>query len=157
RGEQIVRDADRVEIAGEMEVDVLHRHDLRVAAAGTAALAAEAGPKRRLANADHRLLADAIQRVAETDGRRRLALPGRGRRDRGDEDQLAVRPVLQPLNEPRGQLCLVVSIRLEVSRIDAKPLLGQLGDPFELGITGYRNVVVHTCLTGTSGAEPNRP
>ena len=32
RREQIVRAGDRVEIAGEMEVDVLHRHDLRIAA-----------------------------------------------------------------------------------------------------------------------------
>ena len=38
RGEQVVGDADRVEVAGEMEVDVLHRHHLRVAAAGRAAL-----------------------------------------------------------------------------------------------------------------------
>ena len=95
RGEQVVRGADRVEIAGEMEVDVLHRHDLRIAAAGGAALHAEAGPEARLAQADDRLLADMVQRVAEPDRRRRLALAGRGRRDRGDEDQLAVRPVLQ--------------------------------------------------------------
>ena len=38
-------------------------------------------------------LADAVQRVAEADGRRRLALAGRGRADRGDENELAVGPV----------------------------------------------------------------
>ena len=52
RREQIVGGADGVEIAGEMEVDVLHRHDLRVAAAGRAALHAEAGAEARLAHAD---------------------------------------------------------------------------------------------------------
>ena len=51
RGEQIVRRADGVEVAGEVEVDVLHRHDLRIAAAGGAALDAEAGTERRLAQA----------------------------------------------------------------------------------------------------------
>ncbi len=34
RGEKVVRGGDRVEVAGEVEVEVLHRHDLRVAAAG---------------------------------------------------------------------------------------------------------------------------
>ena len=92
RGEQIVRGGDGVEIAGEVEVDVLHRHDLRVAAAGRAALHAEAGPERRLAQADRGALADAVQRVAEADRRRGLPLAGRRRVDGGDEDQLAVRP-----------------------------------------------------------------
>ena len=50
-----------------MEVDVLHRYDLRVAAAGRAALDAEAGPERRLAQAAHRLLADEVEAVAEAD------------------------------------------------------------------------------------------
>ena len=95
RGEQVVRDADRVEVAGEMQVDVLHRHDLRVAAAGGAALHPEHGPERRLAQADRRLLADPIERIAQADGRRRLAL-ARGRRaDGGDEDQLAVGTIRQ--------------------------------------------------------------
>jgi hypothetical protein len=38
RRQQVVGAGDRVEIAGEMEVHVLHRHDLRIAAAGGAAL-----------------------------------------------------------------------------------------------------------------------
>jgi hypothetical protein len=80
---------DGVEVAGEMEVDVLHRHDLRIAAAGRPALHAEARPQRGLAQADHGLLADAVQRVAEADRRGRLALAGRRRIDRGDQDQLA--------------------------------------------------------------------
>ena len=41
--EQIVGDTNGVEVAGEVEVDVLHGHDLGVAAAGRAALDAEAG------------------------------------------------------------------------------------------------------------------
>ena len=95
RREQIVRAGDGVEIAGEMEVDVLHRHDLRIAAAGRAALHAEARAERRLAQADAcALLADAVQPVAEADRGRGLALAGRRRVDRGDEDQLAVRPRL---------------------------------------------------------------
>ena len=59
RREQVVSQRDRGEVAGEMQVDVLHRHDLRVAAAGGAALHAEHRAQRRLAQADQRLLADA--------------------------------------------------------------------------------------------------
>ena len=50
-GEQVVRRADGVKVAGEVQVDVLHRHDLRVAAAGRAALASEYRAERRLATA----------------------------------------------------------------------------------------------------------
>ena len=103
RRQQVVGGADRVEIAGEMEVDVLHRHDLGIAAAGGAALHAEAGPEARLAQADDRLLADMVQRVAEADRRRRLALAGRGRGDRGDQDQLAVWPVFQGARRSRAR------------------------------------------------------
>ncbi len=91
RGEQVVGDPDRVEVAGEVQVDVLHRHDLRIAAAGGPALHPEDGPERGFAQADGGLPADAVQRVAEADGGRRLALARRRRADRGHEDQLPFR------------------------------------------------------------------
>src|SRR5690606_32973732 len=53
RREQVVGRADGVHVPGEMQVDVLHRHDLGVAAAGGAAFHAEAGPEARLAQAHH--------------------------------------------------------------------------------------------------------
>src|SRR5215510_6432972 len=66
--EQVVRRRDRVEVTGEVEVDVLHRNDLSIAAAGRAALHTERRPEARLAQAQHGLLADVIERVSETDG-----------------------------------------------------------------------------------------
>ena len=59
RGEQVVRRGDGVEVAGEVQVDLVHRDHLRVAAAGRAALHPEHRPERRLADADHDLLARA--------------------------------------------------------------------------------------------------
>ena len=50
--EQVVGAADGVEVAGEVQVDVFHRHHLGIAAAGGAALDAEAGAEGRLAQAD---------------------------------------------------------------------------------------------------------
>jgi hypothetical protein len=64
-GEQVVGQRDGREVAGEVEVDVLHRHDLRVTAAGGAALHAEHRAERRLAQADDRLLADVVQGIAQ--------------------------------------------------------------------------------------------
>ncbi len=147
RREQIVRGADGVEVAGEMEVDVLHRHDLRIAAAGGAALHAEARAERRLAQAQHRLLADVIERVGQADGGRGLALARRRRRDRGDQDQLAVRLVLERLDVVHRHLGLVVAVGIEILRRDAellardvhdRPLLGGLGD-FDVG---FRRLVL---------------
>jgi hypothetical protein len=84
RGQQIVGGADGMEIAGEVEVDVLHGHDLGVAAAGSAAFDAEAGPKARLADANDGLLAELIERVAQAHRGRGLALARGRRRDRRD-------------------------------------------------------------------------
>ena len=42
-------------VAGEMKVDVLHGHGLRVSAAGRSALNAENGAERRLTQSDNRV------------------------------------------------------------------------------------------------------
>ncbi len=90
RREQIVRRGDGVEISGEMEIDVLHRHDLRITAAGCAALGAETWPERRFAQAQHRFLADPVERIGQPDRGGRLAFTRRCRVDRGDQDQLTL-------------------------------------------------------------------
>ena len=48
RRQQIVGRCDRMKIAGKMQVQILHRHDLGVTAACRAALDAKARSKRRL-------------------------------------------------------------------------------------------------------------
>src|SRR6202034_111367 len=93
RRKQIVRRCDRVKIAGEMKVDLVHWDNLGVAAPGCAALHAEAGAERGFAQTDHRLLADPIERVPQADGGCRLALARRGWADRRDKNELPVRAV----------------------------------------------------------------
>ncbi len=114
RRQQVVGGGDGVEIAGEMEVHVLHRHDLRIAAAGRTTLDAEIRPERGLADAGDRRLADAVQAVAQPDGRRGLALAGRGRIDGGDQDQLAILAAALRLDELGRNLRLVVAVRQQV-------------------------------------------
>ena len=93
RGEEVCRRADRVKVAGEVEVDVLHRDDLGIAAAGGPALHAEDRAERRLAQRNTRAFSDAAQAVGEADGRGGFALARRGGRDRRDKNELPVRPV----------------------------------------------------------------
>ena len=122
RREQVVRRADGVEVAGEVEVDVLHRHHLRIAAAGGAALDAEHGAQRRLAQRDDDVLADAAQRVAQTDRRGRLALARGGGSDRRHEDELAVRRVRLVLQQLVVHLGLVAAVLLQIRLVHAGAL-----------------------------------
>ena len=128
RREQIVGGADGMEIAGEMEVDVLHGHDLGVAAAGSTALHAEAGAEARLAHADERLLADVIERIAEADGGGGLALAGRRGRDGGDQDQLAVGPACERGDIVERDLRLVVAVGQDIVRRNVELLRSDLDD-----------------------------
>ena len=136
RREQVVRGADRVDVAGEVEVEVLHRHDLRVAAARRAALDPEHRAERRLAEAEHRPLADLAQALRQRDRRRRLALARLRGRDRRDADELRVGLRGQPVEHGQADLCLVVPVELDLSRLEAdlggdlrdRPQLRGLGD-----------------------------
>ena len=62
-GEQVVGRADGVHIPGEVQVDVLHRDNLRIAAARSPALDAENRAEGGLAQGQHGLFAQAVQRV----------------------------------------------------------------------------------------------
>ena len=90
RGQQVVGGGDRVEVAGELEVDRVRRLELARPAAGRPPLRPKTGPidgcrKRQ----DRDSLADPPQALGQADRRRRLPLAGRRRRDRRDQDQLA--------------------------------------------------------------------
>ena len=113
RREQVVRRGDGVEVAGEMQVDLGHRHDLRLAAAGGAALLAEAGSEAGLAQRDRRLLAEPAERIAQSDRRRGLALARLGRIDGRHQDQLAGLAAFQRFHEAGVEFGLVAAVRLE--------------------------------------------
>jgi hypothetical protein len=139
-----VRAGDRVEVAGEVEVDVLHRHDLGVPAAGRAALHAKARAEARLAQADDGVLADPVEPVVEADRGRGLAFARRGRVDRGDEDQLAVGLVGLRLDPVHRDLGLEPAIGLERFVRNAEAL-GDLADRLHRGCAGDLDIGGHRC------------
>jgi hypothetical protein len=116
RCEQIVGRGDRMQIAGEVEVEVLHRHDLRVAPAGGTALDAEDRAERGLTQAQHRLSAESPETLRQGDRRGRLPFASRGGRDGRDVDELCVRPVREPLDDREIDLRLEAAVRLDLLR-----------------------------------------
>src|ERR1051325_11557477 len=77
--QQVVRARDGVEVAREVQVDVLHRDDLRVAAPRGAALHAEHRTQGGLADTERGVLTQTAQGLSDTHGHGRLALARRGR------------------------------------------------------------------------------
>ena len=113
-GQKVIGCADSMEVAGKVEVDVLHRDNLGVAAASRAPLDAEDGPQRRLPQGDNRILAKAAHAVRQTHRGGGLAFARRGWIDGGHQNQFsigAVRPVVQQLQIDLG---LVFSVVLQV-------------------------------------------
>ena len=118
---EVVGRADRVDVAGQVEVEVLHRDDLAPPAAGGAALDPEDRPEARLADAHRRLVPDPVEALRQPDGRRRLALAERRRADRGDEDVLAARPLrLEALDRGERDLGLRRAVRLDLVVAEAR-------------------------------------
>ena len=89
-GHQVVRRADGVEVAGEVEVDVLHGDHLGIPAASGPSFDAEHRAQRGLPQSGDGLLANLAQAVGQTHRRGGLALAGGGGGDGGHQDQLAV-------------------------------------------------------------------
>ena len=88
--QQVVGCADGVQVAGKVQVDVLHGHHLCVAAAGSTALDAEHRAKAGLTQAEHGLFAQSVHGIGQTHAGGGFALARRGGADGSDKDQLAL-------------------------------------------------------------------
>ena len=120
RREQVVGGRDGVEVAGEVQVEPLHRDDLAVAATGRTALDPERRPHRRLTQRDDRPLAEAVQRLREPDRGRGLALAERRRRHRRDDDVLGRMRRRGLVEDREVDLGDAAAVRLEVLVTDAE-------------------------------------
>ena len=148
---KVVRRADGVHIAGEVEIDVLHRHDLGIATAGGPALDAERRAQRGLAQrGDHRL-ADLGQTLGEPDVDGGLAFTRRSRRDGGAEDELAVGAVFHPVEHVEVDLGLVLAVQVEI--VGAQPKVGgHVDDRFQRRLLGDLNVALHPASPSLLGS-----
>ena len=113
---KVVGHADRVKVASEVQIQLVHRHDLGITSAGGAALHTEARAKARFAQAYCGFLAFAIESVAETDRGGGLPFAGRRGIDGSDEDELSVRPVRKrAFDEIHPDLRFVMTERLNTA------------------------------------------
>jgi hypothetical protein len=111
-----------VEVAREVQVEDLHRHDLAVAAARRPALDPEGRAHRRLADRHRRPLSDVGERLPEADRGGGLALAERGGGDGGDHDVLGPAPVGQLVDRRKLDLGDVLAVGLHEVGPDAHAL-----------------------------------
>src|ERR1700686_3715626 len=107
RSQQVVREPNGAEVAGKMQVDIFHRHDLRMAAAGRTALHAKHGTQAWLAKTDNGLFCRFFEGVAEPYGGGGFALAGGSGTQGRDQDQLAVGSRFQAVDEVERDLGFV--------------------------------------------------
>ena len=130
-----------MKITGKMQIDILHRHDLCIAAASRTALEAEARSERWLAERNSDLLALPAERICKPYARRRLSLTGGGRIDRRNQHELSVRTVLYTLPGLKRNLGLILSIELQLILCNAQLLCNLIN---RLHLSLLRNF--HICL-----------
>ena len=140
--QQIVCRADGVHIAGEVQVDVLHRDDLCVTAACGAALDAEYRTERRLTQGNDGVFAHLVQRLAETNSCCCFAFSCRCRVDGGDENQFAVRLVLQALPCVIGDFCLILAVVFQLI-LQKSCLFGNFADGKHRTVLRNFNITQH--------------
>ena len=145
RGEQVVRRGDCVEVAREVEVDVLHGHHLRVSAAARSALDAEHGTERWLAQGEAGVRAQTAHCVGKPYANRGLALAER--RGVHCRDEHEFRTVIFAFD---GEFRLEFAVALHLVFVVAQ-LLCYCG--YGQGFCRRRDFVVckHICLLGRIG------
>ena len=92
--DRVVSRGHRMEIAGEVEVDLLHRQHLGIAATSSTALDAEARTQRGFAKGYCRLLANLVKTQRQTDAHRGLTNTCFRRTDGRHQDQTALLDLL---------------------------------------------------------------
>ena len=140
--EQIVSSSDGVHVAGEVQVDVLHRDHLGVSAAGCAALDSEHRTEGRLTQCQDSLPAGLVHSFAQTNGSRGLALACRGRIDGGHKYQLPVRLISKSVEQLLVQLCLVVTVLLYLVLLNSE-ICRDLGYLLHLRLLCDLNICKH--------------
>ena len=137
----VVRRGNGVEIAREVEVDVLHRQDLCVSASRSTALHTETRAERWFAKDRDRLLSDFVQTEGETDGDGSLTDARLGGRDGGNEDEVVLADALL-IDEMERDFGDVAAVVEDFIARDAEAF-GDVFDFLQRGFSGYVDISFH--------------
>ena len=129
-----------MDVAGEVEVDVLHRHHLCVAAAGCAALHAEDGAEGGFTEAEHGFFAYGVHGIGQTYAGGGLAFTSRRGADGRHQDHLALLGGL--MDEAVVDLGLIAAIGDHVLVGEAQTG-GDVGDGLHFGFLCDLDVRLH--------------
>ncbi len=141
--QKVVGSRDGMQIAGEVQVEVLHRDDLAVSASGGSAFDAECGALAGLADAREDAFSKMrAHRLAEPDGGCGLAFAQWGGCDGSHQNVLAVLNILEAVKHIQADLGLVLPVELKLIRLKAK-LVGHFTDGLEFGSLGDLDVRRH--------------
>ena len=134
-----------MDVASEVQIDIVHRDDLRQAASGTAATGCKPGGHGRFAQAERRLVAKLVHRIGQTDTDRCLTFPALSRRDRRNKDQLAIWHLAQAGNMVMIDLRNFVSKGNQIAFRDAQGSR-DVANGFLLRGSGNLDIVGHNAF-----------
>ena len=102
-----------MEVAGKVEVDFLHRHDLAIPATCRTPFDAEDGPKARFAQTEHRISVAQVKCIGQTYRDRGFSFASCGRADSSDKHELSIVSTGR-LGDVERNLGFVVAVGLDV-------------------------------------------
>ena len=108
-----------MEIASEMEINLIHRQNLGVTATCSTTLHAEARTQRWFAKSHYSLLANLLHTQGETHGYGGLAITSLGRTDSGNEDEMMVLKLVS-VNFVRSNLSDVTAVVFHLVFVNSK-------------------------------------
>ena len=108
-----------MEIASEMEINLIHRQNLGVTATCSTTLHAEARTQRWFAKSHYSLLANLLHTQGETHGYGGLAITSLGRTDSGNEDEMMVLKLVS-VNSVRSNLSDVTAVVFHLVFVNSK-------------------------------------
>ena len=143
-GNHVVCRGDGVEVASKVQVNLVHRQNLCIAAAGSTAFHAKAGTQRGFAQSHHGLLANAVHTQSQTHADGGLAYASLGGSDGRNQYQAALLYLLL-VDEREGQFGYVSAIRFHHLIADTESL-SNLCDWFQRGLACNFNVAFHVLI-----------
>ena len=141
RSDKVICRCDGVEVASEVEVDILRGQYLRIATTCCTTLHAEAGAQRWLTQRDDSLLADVVKTHTKADAHGSLTHTRLCCGDSGYKDKVTLSYLLV-VDKAVRNLCDVLTV-VEYLIIGEAYLCGYLTNILKLGLTSDLNICFH--------------
>ena len=113
-GEQIMGGAHGVNVAGKVEIELVHGYDLGIATTSATSLHAEGGSLRWLTDRRYRAFADVGEGLSEADSGHRLAFAQLGGRHGGDDHVSRLASAADPVQYIEMDLRFVPSVQIDL-------------------------------------------